>query len=207
MRRAALNALIAGAVLTSPMVLAHGQPAVAANGPAGLSIAIHNDSTEVRSGDALTYTVVVENSGSDRVDGRLVVTLPDFVRAVDVGGADRSGADLSWPISVAGGEKVTETVTGRIGEIPADEVRVTTLAGVYLGDASEPAVRTAEADAIAGVADPAHAVADRPATASAGPALGWIIGGAGGVIAAGLLVLVMMARRRQSRLSAGGGRS
>ena len=201
MKRLVLRVPIAGALVAALLAIAPAYVATAASSPAGLSVTIRNDNTQVQSGDQVKYTVTVKNAGVVPVDGRLVVTVPGYVSVLAAVGADRSGADASWPITVPAGGTVSKEVTGQLGAIPKGELRVTTLASFYLGDASEPAIRSAEADSIAGVSDPAHAVGERPTTAQPGLWMGWIIGGTAVVIAiiAALVVVVLMRRRSGAR--------
>ena len=72
-------------------------------------------------------------------------------------------------MKVPAGGSVTEHLVGVLNDIPKGQLRVTTLVGFYLGDATEPAIRSADAATIAGVKDPAHAVSDpAPKPSSAG---------------------------------------
>jgi len=167
--------------------------------PVGLSVSIHADSGQVQSGDRLAYTATVRNAGTDAVDGRLVVTVPGFVHIVEAEGADNTGLDATWTVTVAEGGTVTKKLIGELGAIPKGEVRVTTLVGLYLGDATQPAIRSADAAAIVGVRDPAHAVSDQAAKpAAAGLAIGWIGSGVGAVAVIATGAVWWLVRRRRT---------
>lgn len=171
-----------------------------AAGPPGLSVSIRNGRGEVRSGDRIVYTTTVRNAGTDSVNGRLVITVPEFLSVTDPGGAHRTGLDASWAVTVPAGGSVTETLTGRLGTIPQNAVRVTTIVGFYVGDADRPAIRSAEADTIAGVTDPAHAVNDRssgPRAPAAFP-MGWVVLGLGAVLVLALGAGLISRRRTMS---------
>jgi hypothetical protein len=162
--------------------------------PTGLSVSIQNDHAEVHSGDRVVYTATLRNDGTNAVDGRLVITVPAFIHVTGAEGADRTGLDASWTVTVPAGERVTKKLTGTLDDIPKGQVRVTTLVGLYLGDAAQPVIRSADAAAIAGVKDPAHAVNDQAPRTDA-PAASWIWVGLGiaavvllAAIAAGWLV-------------------
>jgi hypothetical protein len=190
-KRAFVGVLLTAVLAVGPMTAAQAVP------PTGLSISIHDGSSELHSGDKLAYTATVRNSGTAQVEGRLAITVPAYVHVTDAAGAERTGADSNWTVVVPAGGSVTKKLVGVLGNIPKAEVRVTTLVSLYVGDATQPVIRSAESDTIAGVKDPAHAVSDRPAESAATP-IGWI-GLAGGAIA--LVVVVVLAwgfgRRRR----------
>ena len=191
---------VVGAVLLAVALVAAPVAAAEAAAPAGLSISIQREgSTEVHAGDSLTYTATVRNDGTDPVDGRLVITVPTYVEITDLGGAEGAGDDASWTVTVPAGESVTKTLTVKLDTIPKEELRVTTLVGLYLGDEAEPTIRSADAAAIAGVKDPAHA-SDDPDVAPASPLaspLVWLVVGAVVVIVA--VAVWILVRRRRAR--------
>jgi hypothetical protein len=189
-KRAFVGALLTAVLTVGPMTAAQAVP------PTGLSISIRNDSSELHSGDSLAYTATVRNSGTTPVDGRLAITVPAYVRVTDATGADRSGADSNWTVVVPAGGSVTKKLVGVLGNIPKTEVRVTTLVSLYVGDATQPVIRSAESDTIAGVKDPAHAVNDQPAKAASSP-IGWIGLGIGAIALIGVLVLARSLGRRR----------
>ncbi len=198
-----MKRIVVGLLLTA--VLAAG-PATAAEAvaPPGLSVSIRSSSSEVRTGDRLEYTATVKNSGTGPVDGRLLITVPAYVRVTGAAGAARSGVDTSWAVTVPAGGSVTKTLAGVLGDIPKGELRVTTLVGLYIGDATQPAIRSAEADTIAGITDSAHAIND-PAAAHGAPdtfPVGWIVLGIGVLVllAAVGVWWLLRGRHRFSRL-------
>jgi len=202
-----MRGVVAAVLLTALAALAPATGAYAAApataraaAPAGLSVSIHNGSTEVRQGDRLAYTATVKNSGTDPVDGRLVITVPSYVQVTEAADADDSGADASWAVTVPPGGSVTKKLTGVLEKIPKGEVRVTTLVSLYLGDAKRPAIRSAEADTIAGVKDPAHAVSDQAGAASAPglPPIAWVGLGIAAVVAIGAVFAWQVTRRRRA---------
>jgi len=178
--------------------------AQAAAAPPGLSISITSANSDVHPGDRLSYVATLRNDGTSAIDGRLVVTVPSYVRISGAAGGDLTGSEASWTVQVPAGGSVTEKVTAVLGGIPKGELRITTLVGLYLGDAAQPVIRSAEADTIAGVTDPAHAASDAPARSGAviSP-IGWIgIAAAGILIVAGLVAAFWVLRARRIRLSA-----
>jgi len=190
---------VAVAVLAVLLVVAPVAAADAAT-PAGLSVSIHEGSGEVHSGDRLTYTATVRNEGTSPVDGRLVVTVPDFLSVDDAKGADRAGSDTSWTVTVPAGGSVSKKLTGVVARIPKGQLRITTLVSLYLGDETRPTIRSADAATIAGVSDPAHAVGDRPDTSTAVPLPGVLLGLGGAAVAAigAVAVWRLLRRRRQA---------
>lgn len=135
--------------------------------PDGLSIAITDGTTDTVSGASLNYTVTVTNRGATPVAGELVITLPAFATFSHTDGAHGEKTDAVWTVSVAPGTSERRRATAAIGRIPAQEVRVTTLATLYTSaDRSQILVRAADANAIEGVLDPAHTVGHGTRTVS-----------------------------------------
>ena len=198
-----MRRFVAAALLTA--VLAAGPMSTAdAAVPTGLSVSIQNDHAEVHSGDRVAYTATVRNDGTSAVDGRLVITVPAFIHVTGAEGADRTGLDASWTVTVPAGERVTKKLTGTLDDIPKGQVRVTTLVGLYLGDAAQPVIRSADAASIAGVKDPAHAVKDGPPGSApvTSPAI-WIVGVGALVLLAAIAVGLLVWRRRRRVVSQG----
>lgn len=207
--RIATLTAVAGGVLA--VVAAVPCPAAGAAGPTSpvrLSIALTDNHITMAAHSAAAYTATVTNSGIQAVSGTLVFAAPGFVQYPD---AARHGMitkhDARWKITVPGGQSVTERVTVRVGTIPKSAIRVTSLASFYIGAASgSPVIRTADADRIAGVQDPAPAPAitppaAKPKTGSAGGglgAVGWSLIG-GGALALVALVAGLGIRRRRAR--------
>ena len=190
---------VVGAVLLAVALVAAPVAAAEAAAPAGLSISIQREgSSEVHAGDSLTYTATVRNDGTDPVDGRLVITVPSYAQITDLGGSEGAGADASWTVTVPAGDSVTKTLTVKLDSIPKEELRVTTLVGLYLGDEAEPTIRSADAATIAGVTDPAHASGDpaaQPDAPFASPLM-WVGIGLVVVVIAVVVALVLVRRRR-----------
>jgi len=198
--RRAIRVAVSAAV--SVALLAGGPAtAAAAAAPPGLSISIHNESGSVRSGDRLSYAATLRNDGTAAVDGRLVVTVPAYARITGATGGDLDGSDASWTVEVPAGASVTKKVSATVGDIPKGELRVTTLVSLYLGDATQPAIRSAEADAIAGVTDPARAVGEQPVgpNRAAPVALVWIGVSAAAVLVAAVVVVAWRFGRRRGQ--------
>jgi hypothetical protein len=195
MRRVAGAVLLIVAMVTAPSAGAVAAP------PTGLSISIQSDRAEVHEDDSLTYTATVTNDGTEAVDGRLVITVPEYVRITDLGGADGSGVDASWTVTVAAGDSVTKTLSVRLDTIPEEELRVTTLVGFYLDDATEATIRSAHAAAIAGVEDPAHAVSDPSPQPTEPPALLLVGLGVGAAVVLAATATWLLLRRRRSSAS------
>lgn len=194
MRRVVAAILLTGMLAVGPVATA------GAAVPTGLSVSIQDDHAEVHSGDRLTYTATVRNQGTSAVDGRLVITVPSFIHITAAGGADRAGLDASWTVTVPAGARVTKKLTGTLDDIPKGQVRVTTLVGLYLDDSAQPVIRSADAAAIAGVKDPAHAVKEQaPAPASTASPIVWVGLGIGAVILLAAIASVWLVWRRKSR--------
>jgi hypothetical protein len=185
--------------------------ASAAPAPVKLSITVTDDATLIHPKSATEYSATVTNQGSRSVRGTLVLTTPDYLRYAHVRGNGKiTNGDVRWKITVGAGQAVTERVTVRVQSIPKSAVRVTTLASFYLGRVTDtPVIRTADADRIPGVKDPAPVAAPRTAipkkphreaaaSDSAGfGALGWSLVGGGAVLV--LLAAGLLARRWRRR--------
>jgi len=196
-KRVALGAALTVLLALAPVMAAEAAP------PAGLSVSIHRDGAEVRPGDRLTYTATVRNEGTSPVEGRLVITVPDYLRVADAEGADRSGSDTSWTVTVPARSEVSEKLTGVLERIPKGQVRVTTLVSLYLGGQAQATIRSADAAAIAGVKDPAHAAGDRPTAPAGQPWLVALVGLAILMVAAlGALAAWRLVIQRRRRLQA-----
>ena len=146
--------------------------AAAAPVPTGLSITLADGRSQVHSDQDVTYTSRITNAGSRKVTGSLVLTVPSYVKIDKTRGATLRTAGLVWHVSVPAGKSVTRTVSAHIGTIPKDQLRVTTLASLYKGKRTNgvPVIRTAVANRITGVPDPAAPATQPPSTqpASAG---------------------------------------
>ena len=192
MRRSIAAALVALFVAVAPVPAAH------AAGATGLSVSIQSDAKDLGSSDRVEYTATLRNGGTDGVEGRLMITVPSFVDVTEASGATLDAGDASWDVSVPAGGSVTEHLVGVLTDIPKGQLRVTTLVGFYLGDAVQPAIRSADAATIAGVKDPAHAVTGpAPKSAPTGMSWPWWVGGAALLLVAAVAVIVW--RRRRAR--------
>lgn len=151
------GALLAGALCGTALVAV---PAAAAPVPAGLSITLTDGVTQVRSDMDVTYTVKVGNAGGTKVTAKLVLTAPAYATLSRAAAAGTGKHIVTWKITVPAGKAITRTASAHIGTIARTDLRVTTLASLYQGKSSSgvPLIRTADANSIAGVTDPAHTV-------------------------------------------------
>jgi len=184
------------AVLLAVFVVGVSAAPAHAGDATGLSVSITSGSSDLRAGDRVEYTATLRNGGTAEVDGRLTITVPSFVDVRDASGATQSGADASWTVTVPAGGSATKHLTGVVNEIPKGQVRVTTLVGFYLGDATEPTIRSADAATIAGVTDPAHAVGDPAPQAAPGMTWVWWAAAAALLVVAAAIILWVRRRRR-----------
>ncbi len=196
------------ATLGLSLVLA-ATPLTSAEGvtPAGLSISIHDKSVDVRSDEPLAYVATVRNGGTATVEGRLVITVPTYVRITYSQGADQTDVSASWTVAVPAGGNVTKELGAYLGTIPKGELRVTTLVSFFLGDAKAPTIGSADANTIAGVTDPARAETGQtaaPPVAPAGLPMAWIAVGVLAVLAGIGVWWVTWRRRIRVRKSAEG---
>ena len=180
-------------------------PAMATeNPPPGLSITIDNGRKSIAPRSDVTYATTVSNSGLEPVTTWVVVTVPSFATIKRAKEADVKGPNATWKIELEPGTKRTLTTAAKVGSIPDGLTRVTSLASVYLTKhtTGAPVIRSADADRIPGVAEPASpalAVTSKVSTSAYGtaPAL-W--SGAGLVALGAVCIgLVVASRRRRSR--------
>jgi Domain of unknown function DUF11 len=163
-----------GATILASALFVLGQAVTAAAAPAApsLSITVSDGHSTVRPHSRAEYTLTVVNEGTRRASGVLTFAAPSNIgyQRVSSGGRITSDA-IRWKITVGAGASRTERVTVRLRAIPQSAVRVTMLASFYLGAVtSTPLIRTADADRIAGRADPAPAPPLRPLTPVQHPA-------------------------------------
>lgn len=161
----------------------------------GLTISISDGHVSARTGDVLTYTVSVRNSGAVAVR-RLGVTQTlssglQFISASDHGVA-KSG-QVSWTASLPVGGKRTFLAVTRVTRTPPTLLRLAAVACVTLPGSSSPVVCAAHLDRL-------PAVAAAPA-----PRSGHSVGNVPTYIAAGLAVLALslltaIVARRRGRL-------
>jgi hypothetical protein len=127
--------------------------------PPGLSVTISDATAQTASKATLTYTSTLTNAGTRPVTAQLVLAIPSYASYAQATGATVNKQTATWPVTVAAGKAVTKRAAVTIGTIPKGEVRVTTLISVYLpGHPPTLLIRSAEANRIQGVTDPAHSV-------------------------------------------------
>jgi hypothetical protein len=127
--------------------------------PPGLSVTISDATAQTASKATLTYTSTLTNAGTRPVTAQLVLAIPSYASYAQAPGAAVDKQTATWPVTVAAGKAVTKRAAVTLGTIPKGEVRVTTLISVYLpGHPPTLLIRSAEANRIQGVTDPAHTV-------------------------------------------------
>jgi hypothetical protein len=165
--------------------------------PPGLSITVTDNTTQTAPGADLTYVTKVANAGVKSVKGILVIELPAYVTYAGGTHAAVKGQDASWAVTIPAGGSVSRSVGAHVGTIPHGELRVTTLASLYLSThATQPLVRTAESNTIRGVVDTAHTVGAPPPVSSGALPL-WVIVGAAALVVLIALTVVLLARRQR----------
>jgi len=202
-RLVGIVALLGGAALVA--IPAGG--AAAAPAPVGLSITLSDSLAQVHSGQDVTMTARLSNAGTRPFSGHLVIEVPGYVHVTHAQGGKIVRSDVRWSVSVPGGKSVSREVKAHIGMIAAGQLRVTTLASVFAGKVSGvPLIRTADADLIAGVKDPARTVPPGGAAAkgkSVSPAARdggtnwWLAAGAPAAVVVVLAAAVLWWRRRR----------
>lgn len=162
-----------------------------------LAVVLTSDADAVAPGDPITYSAEITNRG-EAVDARVVLAPPAYIA---LGEADGDGVvdgnAVTWASNVPAGGTSTFVVSADVGEIPADEVRATTLVSVYVGDSTTPVVRTASADRIVGV-DDAQVVEE----ASPLPVVLIVVGVVLVVALLVLTVVLVVVRRRRAAAAA-----
>ncbi|WP_314650442.1 hypothetical protein [uncultured Microbacterium sp.] len=155
-----------------------------------VEVALVSDSDALADGDDLVYTAVVTNRGA-ALQAKVVLTPPSYITlgTLDRGGVLDQGAAV-WTLPLAAGESTTIEVPATVGEIPDGERRATALISLYVDGAPAPVVRSASADAIAGV-DDRQAVAAAPELIPLPMVAGLAV-----ALAAGLVAVVALTRRR-----------
>jgi hypothetical protein len=185
---------IAGALSLAPS-------AQAATPPPGLSVTISDATAQTTSKATLTYTSTLTNAGTRPVTAQLVLAIPGYASYVQATGATVDKQNATWPVTVPAGRSVVKKASVTLGTIPQGEVRVTTLISVYLpGHPPTLLIRSAEANRIQGVSDPAHTV--NTAGANRGGSRPISAGTVAAIAVPGVLVLLLVgawalrARRR-----------
>jgi hypothetical protein len=159
-------------------------PAAAAPDATRLSISVSDGVSQVRDRTSLAYVATVVNDGAAAVDGRLALEVPGYARYGRAAEARVTHQVATWTVRVPPHSTVIRQATVRIGTIPAGQLRVTSLASLFLGPPTgAPAIRAADTDRIAGVQDPPATPVPQPITSDrpvagrdAGPN-GWLVVG------------------------------
>jgi hypothetical protein len=176
-----------------------------------LSIQLTDNRDTVEPNATVHQVLTLTNTGSAPVTGLLVVTAPPYASIANAPGADVSGSEATWTVTAAPGAPLTEELDVGIGQVPAGEQFVTTLATFYAGGnrTAPPTVRTADADRLPGVPDPrstttstrgSAAAANHPASKTSG----WVTVAAvaGTIVVVSVLgaIAVAVRRRRAARI-------
>ncbi|MDQ0614158.1 hypothetical protein QF046_001799 [Microbacterium sp. W4I4] len=159
--RRTLSKAVLAALLSAPILWAAPLPASAVQGTessessaqAELSVTLTADQDVVRSGDEVTLTATVSNTGTVEVPVRTVLELPPYVSVADASDGDVEGSHLTWEVTLGAAQEQTWEADVVIGSIPDGEVRVTSVLSAFVGDQERALVRTAHAASIHGVAD------------------------------------------------------
>jgi hypothetical protein len=183
-------------------------PAAAAPDATRLSISVSDGVSQVRDKTSVAYVATVVNDGAAAVTGKLVLEVPDFARYGGAHDAKVTKQAASWTLRVPPHSTMARRATVKIGTIPSGQLRVTSLASLFLGPVTGvPAIRAADSDRIAGVVDPPatplpQPAGQKPSAAATGPEGGgsstWVVVGLpvlGAVGLAGLVGLVWWRRR------------
>jgi hypothetical protein len=161
---------VAGAGLLAVLAagLATSATAAAKSATPQLSITLDDGVTQVRSDTDVSYTAKVSNHGSAAVHATLVLATPGYVAVTRAAGATVTAHAATWSITVMPGKSAIRTAKAHIGTIAKTDYRVTTLASVFRGKSTTglPLIRTAVANKISGVTDPAHTVTSHAASAT-----------------------------------------
>jgi hypothetical protein len=192
--------LVVAAALAGGSLPAIG-PAAAAP-PVELSISLSDGVGEVHSAMDVTYAAKVTNGGGAKVAGRLEIAVPGYVKLKKGGGGKVSKQTATWTVTVPAGKTVSRSVRAHIGDITKGEVRVTALASVFQGRSDVPLIRTADADRIAGVHDPAPAAPTPKPAANAAKDDGgvnlWLVAGLPGAAVVLIAAAWLLRRRRHA---------
>ncbi|WP_406318803.1 DUF11 domain-containing protein [Streptosporangium sp. NBC_01639] len=167
-----------------------------------LSISVDNGRTAAQEGDRLTYTVTVNNIGTDKARGLdLTQSLPTGLHFVSADGHGTAAeGQVHWTVDVPAGKKATFHTTAEVRATPEDLLRLATVACASTKGDDKPLVCATHSDQL-----PAGAAAAEAARAAAEPASRlWYA-----VAVAGLLALMLagMLLLRRSRRRAGARRS
>jgi hypothetical protein len=200
-----LSSIVTAAVVAG---LASAAPAAAAPDATRLSIRMSDGVTQVTDRSSVAYVATVVNDGAAPVNGKLVLEVPKYARYNSAYEAKVTKQIASWTVQVPAHSTAARRVSVTIGTIPSGQLRVTSLASLFLGPVTgAPAIRAADSDRIAGAVDPPatplpQATSQKPSAAATGPEGGgsstWVIVGLpvlGAAGFAGLAGLVWWRRR------------
>jgi hypothetical protein len=173
-----------------------------------LSIRMSDGVTQVTDRSSVAYVATVVNDGAAPVNGKLVLEVPKYARYNRAYEAKVTKQVASWTVRVPAHSTATRRARVTIGTIPSGQLRVTSLASLFLGPVTgAPAIRAADSDRIAGAVDPPatplpRPTSQKPSAAATGPEGGgsstWVVVGLpvlGAAGLAGLAGLVWWRRR------------
>jgi hypothetical protein len=134
--------------------------------------------------------------------------VPEYARYGGAHEAKVTKQVASWTLRVPPHSTVARQAMVKIGTIPSDQLRVTSLASLFLGPVTGvPAIRAADSDRIAGVVDPPATPVRQPASSHEraaaasghgdGAANTWLVVGLPVLGVAGLAGLAGLVRRRR----------
>ena len=156
-----------------------------------VSVALTDGVEKVRAGDALDYVATVTNDGGTPAAVTVTVSTPAYLTL---------DGEATWAVELAGGESREFTVSGTVGEPPAEEYQVVATASVAPTDAPDTVlVRAVDADGIPGADAPvpvAGLAGEQPAPADATP---WVVGAGALLAAAAAAAAFWISRRRSAR--------
>lgn len=155
-----------------------------------LSISIDNGETTAEKGDRFTYTVTVNNIGTDRArELRITQSLPTGLHFVSADGQGRAKeGQVLWTADVPAGEKAVFHTVAEVRDTPQDLLRLATIACASVQEDS-PLVCATHSDRL-----PAGAAAEAAAhdAATLAPSRLWYAGAGAGLLA----LTVLLALRR-----------
>ncbi|MFI6453805.1 hypothetical protein ACIBF6_19865 [Streptosporangium amethystogenes] len=161
-----------------------------------LSIGIDNGQTAAEKGDRFTYTVTVNNIGTDRARGlRITQSLPTGLHFVSADGRGRAETgQVLWTADVPAGEKAVFHTVAEVRDTPQDLLRLATVACASVKTEDKPLVCATHSDRL-----PAGAAAEAAAHEAANPVTSrlWYAGAGAGLLA--LAVLLVLRRTRLRR--------
>jgi hypothetical protein len=141
------------AVVVAGLVAA--APSGAAPDATRLTISVSDGVSQVTDKASVAYVATIANDGAAAVSGTLVLQLPPYARYGRVSEAKVTKHVATWTVRVPARATVVRRANATLGIIPSDQLRVTSLASLYLGPvAGSPAIRAADTDRITGVDDP-----------------------------------------------------